>query len=444
VVADKINKDMKNADVIIIGAGASGLMAGRELARGGKNVWILEARNRMGGRIHTIYDPAFDLPVESGAEFIHGDLPLTFQLLKDAGIEYYKVKGRMVQLREGKLTDQNIFNEDNQTLVSRLKELKNDMSVDDFLETYFHEEKYDQLKNSIKGFVQGFDAADTGKASTFAFRDEWLNEDEWTQYRIHGGYGKAIEFLAKEFEKNGGRVFLNEAVKEIQWDSGRVEITSGHNRYIAGKVIVTVPLGVLFSKEGSKAHISFRPAITEKIKALRMMGFGSVIKIILQFRECFWQDKSSEKNAGTTMKDAGFIFSGAGIPTWWTQFPKDSAMLTGWLAGPRTKEYKTTGKNAILEEALNSLSSIFKIDQSVVKEKLAAHHISNWDTDPFSLGAYSYATTETKNAKISLLQGLEKTLFFSGEALDDGWQMGTVEAALSSGLKTARRLFADE
>ncbi|MEO6933649.1 MAG: FAD-dependent oxidoreductase, partial [Chitinophagaceae bacterium] len=80
-------------DIIIIGAGACGLMAARELGKAGKKVLILEARNRTGGRIHTLHNKKFSIPVDSGAEFIHGDLPLTKNLLTEAGINIREIGG---------------------------------------------------------------------------------------------------------------------------------------------------------------------------------------------------------------------------------------------------------------------------------------------------------------------------------------------------------------
>src|SRR5450759_2991006 len=77
---DKTSPD--KADVIIIGGGASGLEAGKEIAKAGKKVYVLEARNRLGGRIYTLTVPGFSTPLEAGAEFVHGDMPATQSLLR--------------------------------------------------------------------------------------------------------------------------------------------------------------------------------------------------------------------------------------------------------------------------------------------------------------------------------------------------------------------------
>lgn len=92
---------MKNADVIIIGAGAAGLMAAYELSKAGKQVSVLEGRSRAGGRMYTLDD---DLHTELGAEFVHGDLPVTLQLLKEANIESIPASGEMWHNRDGKFS----------------------------------------------------------------------------------------------------------------------------------------------------------------------------------------------------------------------------------------------------------------------------------------------------------------------------------------------------
>ncbi|TMI92838.1 MAG: FAD-dependent oxidoreductase [Bacteroidetes bacterium] len=76
----------KAKEIIIVGGGAAGLMAARELLEQGNRVTVLEAEDRLGGRIHTIHNSSFERPVEKSAEFIHGNLPLTIQLMKEADI----------------------------------------------------------------------------------------------------------------------------------------------------------------------------------------------------------------------------------------------------------------------------------------------------------------------------------------------------------------------
>src|SRR5215212_7649157 len=100
---------MNNFDVIIIGAGAAGLMAAKILSENKITVCVLEARNRIGGRVYTVSKPGFSKPIEAGAEFIHGKLPLTTALLRKTGLERYKVDGELWQIKNGELKKQEDF-----------------------------------------------------------------------------------------------------------------------------------------------------------------------------------------------------------------------------------------------------------------------------------------------------------------------------------------------
>src|SRR4030095_8365497 len=109
--------------VIVIGAGAAGLMSAYELSRNGRAVVVLEASDRLGGRIHTFNDSSFSQPVELGAEFIHGNMQLTLQLLKDAGLRYYPTKGKMFHLENGEWEKQNDFSDGWNELMNQMEDL---------------------------------------------------------------------------------------------------------------------------------------------------------------------------------------------------------------------------------------------------------------------------------------------------------------------------------
>jgi monoamine oxidase len=433
---------MRDSEIIIIGAGAAGLMAAAELAKKKKQVTVLEAKNRLGGRIHTVRALHFDKPAELGAEFVHGNLPVTLKLLKQADIKYYPMEGQMWQSKNGELKHEYEFIEGSELLEKELKELKEDITVDEFLEKHFPGEKFSDLKRSVKRFVEGYDAADTTRASTFTLRDEWLTEDDAQQYRVKDGYGKLIEHLGYKATSNGCSIFLSSVVKEIRWQRGQVTVTTDSGEtYRAAKALITVSLGVLQQEQPGESAMIFDPAVPEIISAARSMGFGSVIKILFQFSEPFWQESEIKKSTGHNLKKLGFLLSDAFVPTWWTQFPEESNMLTGWLAGPKAAQFKSAADEPrILEAAMNSLGQIFKVSEDYLKGKLTAHHIANWNADPFSLGGYAYATLHTMKSGRIMSQPIQDTLYFAGEAVYEGKVMGTVEAALTSGNNAAERI----
>ncbi|MGZ3951840.1 MAG: flavin monoamine oxidase family protein [Flavisolibacter sp.] len=422
-------------DVLIIGAGAAGLMAAWELAQTGKIAAIIEAKPHVGGRTYTINDNHFDLPVELGAEFVHGDLPLTKLLLEKAGVLKYKVKGDIWHNEEGSLAQQNDFIEDYSALNKKFKELREDISVADFVKDYLQADEFEETRFSLKNYVEGYYAADTHKASTFSLIEEWNNSND-DQYRIEGGYTKLVEYLYGQCKEKGVQFYLSHPVKEIQWKKDHVTVITGQNHFNSKRTVVTVSIGVLQS-EG----IRFSPTIQNVVNAAKKLGFGPVVKTLLQFDEPFWKNKDFTQ--GKDLSKLSFIFSKATIPTWWTYHPKQVAMLTGWSGGPKADKIKDLTDEEILLNALQSLSEIFGIDKALLRQKLLASHVANWVTDPYSCGGYSYEVVNGKDFQQIIKQSVEKTIYFAGEGLFHGPEIGTVEAALQTGRDTAHQLIAD-
>lgn len=418
-------------DVLIIGAGATGLMAALELAMAGRKLAIIEARDRIGGRIHTVQDERFAIPVEMGAEFVHGRLELTTELLKKAGIKQTKVTGDVWRHENGKL-GQSDFIEDYSVLEKKFKELKEDLTVSEFFEHYLAGDEYKELKDSLEKYVAGYYAADPARSSTFALRDELQKGDD-VQFRVEGGYDGLLNYFTCELEEKGCTVFLSSPVSEIRWQRGSVEVICGNRTFKAAKAILTVPLGVL-----QEEKILFTPYLPQQMAAFKKLGYGPAIKVILQFQVPFWKMKefTGEKDLG----DPGFLFSDEAVPTWWTQHPKDAALITGWLGGPYAARLKNNSNEELLHLALSSLAAIFSLEKSGLENLLLAHRISGWLLDPYSCGAYSYETVGGDAIKKELKKPIEDTLYFAGEGLHNGPEAGTVEAALLSGRETAGRV----
>jgi monoamine oxidase len=410
--------------------------------RNGKSVLILEARDRVGGRIFTFSGNGFSVPVEAGAEFIHGDAAVTLDVLKEYGIHFMKTDGEFKQIRHGN-NQQEMNGQQYHELEKRLRELKQDMPVEDFLNRYFAGKEYSSLRQMVSGFMTGYEAADIKKASIFSFREDWLEMGDMNQYRIRGGYGRMISALAGECVRRGCELRLSTIVKTIQWQKGEVSDDSG-NVFRAKKILVTVPLGVLTADSLLKDAITFSPAIPDKIDAALKLGYGDVIKIIFEFTDAFWKSKEAEKATGEQMDNVGFIFSDAEIPTWWTQYPDESAILTGWLAGTNTKKFKAMSKEKLREAALKSLAYIFRMKEEEVKQKLTASEIFDWSSEAFTRGAYGYSIPDGPHLKLLLSEPLGNKLYFAGEGLYIGKDTGTVEAALANGLEVAKQILESE
>ena len=431
---------MNQTDSIIIGAGAAGLMAAYHLSRQGHRVLVLEARNRLGGRIHTLQPPRFTQPVEAGAEFIHGRLPLTFALLQEAGIAPQEIAGERWRRDGQKLQKSESFIEQEDLLLKRMKEVKQDIPIAEFLNRSFSGDEFTYLRSSIKSFVEGYDAADIDRASTFALREEWEGEDEH-QYRPAGGYSSMINHLSAAITQRGAQILLSAVVERVHWKAGSVEVfTETGMTFAASRLLVTVPLSILQLQPPIKGAIVFQPALPEKWDAVQVMGMGSVIKILLQFKTLVWTDDHVKQSTGADLSDAAWIFSSEPVPTWWTQLPEQSTVLTGWIAGPKAAALGNTTDDELLQQSLQSLSTILSLPVAVLQEQLTASYIINWQADPFARGAYAYNTIQTGEARKKVLQPVEDTLFFAGEALYDGREMGTVEGALSSGKKVAEEM----
>jgi monoamine oxidase len=426
------------SSVIVIGAGASGLAAARALSKRGQQVVVLEARERIGGRIHTSNSDGFSEPVEFGAEFIHGDLPHTLKLVKEAGVAIREGNGRQWNVENGKKEEGEFFDDGWDKLIAGLKKLDHDMSIGEFLESNFGDKKYKSLRESVVRFVEGFDAADANKASAFALREEWTETDATTGYHLVGGYSQLMEYLYRQCTAFGAVFHFSSVVNEIFWQEGKVTvITEGGQRFDAGKLLITIPPAVLGSDT-----VRFLPELWEKMNAVKKIETGGVIKFLFEFNEAAWNRRDKRRSGSTEFRnfpDAHFIFSDAYVPTWWTQRPSELPLLTGWLSGPITRRVKLSDEE-LLEESIKSLGYIFDCPVDVVRSKIRSAKVINWVNDPFARGAYAYKTIDTPQVIEVLSEPVEDTIYFAGEAYYAGPEMGTVEAALASGESVASKM----
>jgi len=413
---------MEKEHLIIIGAGITGLMAAYELS-GHFNITILEAQDRTGGRIHTIV--AEDMLVEAGAEFIHGHLPLTFNLLKKAGIGTQKIEGKMYRHKNGTLTEQHDIVEGWEQLLKEMKNTEADLTLAAFLDRHYPGEN--DFKKEIEAYAEGFDLADPTRASMKSLLKEWTKEQD-DNYRVDGGYIALVNWLQTELAKKGVRIHTGKCVKQVDWEEKEVTvITAAEEKFYGYKLLVTVSASIL-GKVAAAGSINFTPEIDGYQKAAADIGFGGVVKVVLSFEKQCWP------------ADAGFIISNQPFRTWWSQLPGQPLLLTGWAGGSAAASMKDKTDDEILSVAFTSLAIIFNMPLKELEALTTATYVFNWPANPFIEGAYSYATLDTASAKEILKTPLLNTIYFAGEGLYSGDHPGTVEAAIRSALDVAKLL----
>ena len=419
--------------IIIIGAGASGLQAGRRLSAAGYAVTLLEARAEPGGRIHTLAPGganAFSVIAEGGAEFVHGDLPLTRALAQEAGIPLHPVAAKMTRISRGGRQEQREFPAGGwEELLEKMAMLHEDKPFAPFLAENFPGAEHAALREMAGRMAEGYDLADLRTASTCWLYREWSGEGEEVEYRPQGGYGALIGHLAQICAQQGCSFHYSTTVVEIRWEPGQVVVrAAGGAVFIAERLLLTVSLGVL--KAGD---IRFVPDIPEQRQAIAMLGYGVVIKVLLEFDRPFW---GSHKPAGRTL----FVLSDEAVPTWWTQSEDDCPLLTGWVSGERIGALRAMDRAEQIASCLQSLAGIFGIEAETLQARLRADTLLDWEQVPSIRGGYSFDTVGASAARAVLARPVGDTLYFAGEGLYEGEVPGTVEAAFCSGVQAADRV----
>jgi len=428
-------------DAVILGAGAAGLAAAAEFARSGKSALVLEARDRIGGRVWSLEVSGLPVPVELGAEFIHGRPRATLSRMRRAGIAAIDAPIVRMAIADGKLRprDDALYTEVRRFLRRHAATLaRKDVSFGAFLAHAGH-----GLSAAARTFarmrVQGYDAAEPARASARAIAEEWNAEAEGRpgHFRPRGGYGALLDWLAAGLDGSRVELRLQSVVRAVRWKRGAVELagTSQGKAFgvTARRAIVTLPLGVLKLPPHAPGAVRFTPSLREKRAALDRLESGAVIKAALLFRTAFWEELE-----GRRYREISFFHSPrAPFPTFWTAHPERVPLLVAWAGGPKAARLAKAAAPDIVRGAAASLASILGV-RSRVDDQLAATWVHHWQRDPFALGAYSYVAVGGAGARRALAEPLEDTLYFAGEAADYAGEHGTVAGALASGARAAR------
>jgi monoamine oxidase len=418
-------------DVLVIGAGMAGLEAAAELKCSGLDVAIIEARGRVGGRIHTLHDTRTPLPIELGAELVHEGADATKELVHEAALSLHELSGGYWVVRNGGLRQDDDFDGRIERTLRAAGERARTSDVP-FVQALARADvpRFDAAV--ARAFVEGFHAADPEQVGMRGLVRGGAS-GPGRVLRVHVGYAALADALAARVSSS---LVLGTRVQQIVWRRGDVRAIvaspTGHVREINGRAaVVALPLGVM-----RDSIQLFDPKIDGTRRVLAKLQVGHVAKITLRFREAFW----SKLRGGELAKAAFFFDPEAAFPTFWTGRPLDAPVLVAWCGGPRAKELLAVGERRAVEVALDSLARTLHVPKRVPHDQLEAWFTHDWSHDAFSRGAYSYPGVGGETAGPRSAKPIEDTIFFAGEHTAAPPDHGTVHGAMLSGRRAAREV----
>jgi len=424
-------------DTIVIGAGMSGVTAARMLADAGAQVVVLEARERIGGRMST--DRTAGFPVDLGASWIHGidGSPLweLVQTIDIPTIEYtvgsFQAGGRPIENFDGEGTRMDAASTaqwvDDVATADRLlvDEIERSSPGDTYLDVTeraldrsgFAPERIDEIREFFRHRVEEQCGAWIGDLDAHGLDEDAIDGDEVIFPR---GYDELPRRIAADLD-----IRLGHMVTRIARTDAGVTVSTGHGEFSARSAVVTVPLGVL--KAGS---IDFSPALPDAVAGpIQRLGMGVFNKIFLQFPERFWDESSyvvrALGEAGEHWHSWYDVSAVSGLPT-----------LLTFAAGPFGRRMQELADEEIVADVLVALRALYG---EAVGEP-TAHWITRWGHDPFSNGSYSHLAVGSSHHDHDAAAGpVDGVLHFAGEATW-GDEPATVGAAYYSGHRAAERI----
>jgi len=432
---------------------------------------VLEARDRVGGRVFTHTEKAWPVPIEFGAEFIHGRSPELWKIATAANLQVYEVSERHWYFEKGRVSKSGEFWRTIERLTGKMESSEHDQSLKEFLDRLPDDDDTRRARSMLVRYVEGFHAADIERVGIHGLVTANKAADEidgQEGFRLVDGYDSLMQAMRAEAESRGAQFHLNTLVREIRCAGAQIEVSCEQKgcakQFAASHVVITLPISLLKEPAGGPGPIRFTPELPEeKRRAIKNLPMGDVVRINLLFRERFWETvKLWDEEARTVeFHDAGFFHCpGAPLPTWWTQLPLRAPLLVGWTGGPNAErllneeaggEIQDAGSrrrepgeesSALTDQALESLAMIFNLSHHEIETQLEASYVHNWRDDPFSRGAYAYVPVNGLEDQRILAQPVDNKLFFAGEATTVG-HIGTVHGAIQSGQRAAREILAN-
>jgi monoamine oxidase len=428
------------------------------LAGAGQRVAILEARDRIGGRIFTLRETVVghaDAAIELGAEFVHGLPAETWDLVNEGHLATVELQGSQLSFAHNRLQKHDATHDAAGAVLQGLKQWTRerpgtDMTFADYL-TWAGIGAADAA--AAADYVESFNAADRTVIGAAALAKQQSAEDEIHTdrlFHLKDGYERLPLVMARAVRQLGVPLLLKRRVRHVKWRKGKVTIQTAGSlepALQAKRAVITVPLGVLQS-----GSMGFSPQPTAMLSHAARMRMGTVIRVTLVFRSRFWRDDdllTTRSELAADLRFLSFLFTPQLTPTtWWTAMPDQTPIITGWVGGSKAEKWLNqlrTGadRDLLLTQSLRTLSAAFGIAQDSLRRELTSWHSHDWSADEHSRGAYSYAPAGALDASDKMSIPVAGTLYFAGEHTDTTGHWGTVHGALRSGLRAARQVLAD-
>jgi monoamine oxidase len=430
----------EQTDVLVLGAGVSGLAAAARVARAGPTVRVLEARDHIGGRIFTVRRAPWPVAIDLGAEFIQGrQLPELFALAAEAVLPIVELDGARWQYADGGLSPIPDGTQQLNSIVSRLAERTGepDQTFDEYLAPYLRDPAQSKAAADARMWIESYDAADPSRVSVRSLGRERIGEREIEGnrvFRLATGYEGVPRALAARIPAGRGTIQFQTPATHVDWSNGAVTVSahSGDNVgvYRGRRLIVTVSVGVLQASPHAPGAISFTPPLPDTHAAAPGLVMGHVVKLVLAFKERFWER--------TFPDELGFIVTAdQPFAAWWTGYPLVAPVLVAWAGGPRAERLEPLSEKQRVDLALESLANVLGEPRSTVDAQLVTWQTHDWSADPFACGAYSYVLAGGVEAQSRFAQPIDGTLFFAGEATELKGHQATVHGALDAGFRAA-------
>jgi monoamine oxidase len=430
------------SDVVVIGAGVAGLAAARRLQENGLRVVVLEGRDRIGGRVYTQRDARSVLPMELGAEFLHGDAPEVREIADAGGLTEVEITGSRWTAAYGRFTRADDFWERLDRVLGKADAQRTpDRPLSQLLAERPGGHRFAKDRTLAREFVEGFHAAEVDRISERAIADggnPGAEPESQRMARLIGGYDAVPTWLAGPI---ASRIHLGAVADAIEWAPGRVMVhTRGRGVGIvrARAAVVTVPVSLLHGDARGRGAIRFTPEVDTIRSAAAGLAMGQVQRAAVLLDQPLLELLGARRRR--QLGDATFFTArGVDVPTWWTPFPVRTGLMIAWAGGPAAMELSRSPRD-VGPRTITSLADTFGIDRRKLRRHVVGTFHHDWCRDPFARGAYSYALVGGSDAAETLSRPVRRTLFFAGEATDAEGRTGTVHGAIATGHRAAAQV----